>query len=191
MSSPTLHLRSAARPSPRCWSCPPEVTMHEISELIASQGAVLRYRRDHLDRAEDLGAATRQMLDELADGGGLGWISSPSTIHASAVGDDGSACSITMSAGYGSGAIAGGTGMWMNNSLGEAELNRRGFHGLPIGTRLPSNMAPTIAVRDDGAVLAVGSPGADRITTALQQVILAVSRGSTLQTGGRRPPDPC
>ncbi|MEJ2482626.1 MAG: gamma-glutamyltransferase, partial [Gemmatimonadota bacterium] len=35
-----------------------------------------------------------------------------------------------------------------------------------------SNMAPTIARRGDGAVLAVGSPGADRITTAILQTLL-------------------
>lgn len=150
-------------------------------QLIASQAAVLRYRRDHLDRAEDLGVETKALLDRLADGDHLGWISSPSTVHASAVGDDGSACSITMSAGYGSGVVAGSTGMWMNNSLGEAELNRRGFHTMEVGAHLPSNMAPTIAIRQDGAVLSVGSPGADRITTALQQVLLAIGSGRDLQ----------
>ena len=79
----------------------------------------------------------------------------------------GLACAITLSAGYGSGVIPPGTGMWMNNCLGEMELNRRGLAGAPPGTRLPSNMAPTVARRNDGTILAIGSPGADRITTAL------------------------
>jgi gamma-glutamyltranspeptidase/glutathione hydrolase len=57
--------------------------------------------------------------------------------------------------------------MWMNNCLGEIELNRRGLTGSAPGTRLPSNMAPTVARRNDGSILAIGSPGADRITTAL------------------------
>ncbi len=152
-----------------------------VEDLIRSQNDVLRYRRERLDSAENLEAATRALLDDLAEGGGLSWLSAPSTVHASAVGTDGSACSITMSAGYGSGVVAGRSGFWMNNSLGELELNRRGFHGLAVGTRLPSNMAPTIAIRDDGAVLAIGSPGADRITTALQQVLLGVISGRSLQ----------
>ena len=59
----------------------------------------------------------------------------------------------------------------MNNALGEPELNRLGLHALPPGTRLASNMSPTTARRDDGATLAIGSPGADRITTALMQVV--------------------
>ena len=59
----------------------------------------------------------------------------------------------------------------LNNCLGEPELNRLGLHVLAPGTRLASNMAPSVGRRDDGAALAVGSPGADRITTALMQVL--------------------
>jgi gamma-glutamyltranspeptidase/glutathione hydrolase len=64
-----------------------------------------------------------------------------------------------------------GTGLWLNNCLGEIELNRRGLDAGPPGARLPSNMTPAVA-RRDGAVLAVGSPGADRITTAMQQFLI-------------------
>jgi len=64
-----------------------------------------------------------------------------------------------------------GTGIWMNNTLGEAELNKRGFHTLAPGTRIPSNMTPTVGHGEDGSVIAIGSPGADRITTALLQTI--------------------
>jgi gamma-glutamyltranspeptidase/glutathione hydrolase len=55
--------------------------------------------------------------------------------------------------------------------MGELELNRRGLDAGPSGARLPSNMAPSVA-RNATAVLAVGSPGADRITTALQQFLI-------------------
>ena len=64
-----------------------------------------------------------------------------------------------------------GTGIWLNNCLGELELNRRGLAAAPVGARLPSNMAPSVA-RNDDTVLAIGSPGADRITTALHQFLL-------------------
>jgi gamma-glutamyltranspeptidase/glutathione hydrolase len=63
-----------------------------------------------------------------------------------------------------------GTGLWLNNCLGELELNRRGLLAGPPGARLPSNMAPTVA-RNSQRVLAAGSPGADRITTALHQFL--------------------
>ena len=76
-----------------------------------------------------------------------------------------------MSAGYGAGLTVPGTGMLLNNALGEPELNKRGLHRLVPGTRLASNMAPTTGRTADGRVLAIGSPGADRITTALMQVL--------------------
>jgi gamma-glutamyltranspeptidase/glutathione hydrolase len=64
-----------------------------------------------------------------------------------------------------------GTGLWLNNCVGELELNRRGPAAGPPGTRLPSNMCPLIARRGE-RVLAAGSPGADRITTALHQFLV-------------------
>ena len=46
-------------------------------------------------------------------------------------------------------------GIAMNNSLGEPELNPRGFLRGSIGERLPSNMAPTLAWDERGSTLAV------------------------------------
>ena len=113
---------------------------------------------------------------------------SSSTAHVSVVDSDGTACAITASAGYGSGATVPGTGLVLNNCLGEPELNRLGLHALAPGTRLASNMAPTTARHRDGARLAVGSPGADRITTALMQVLAAFClEGADLQSAIDRP----
>jgi gamma-glutamyltranspeptidase/glutathione hydrolase len=64
-----------------------------------------------------------------------------------------------------------GTGFYLNNCLGEMELHPAGYHGLVPGTRLTSNMAPTVA-RRNGSTLALGSPGASRITTAVSSVLL-------------------
>jgi gamma-glutamyltranspeptidase/glutathione hydrolase len=95
-----------------------------------------------------------------------------STCHTSAVDASGLACAITMSAGYGAGDMPPGTGIWLNNCVGELELNKRGMDVGPPGLRLPSNMAPTTARSADGPLLAIGSPGADRITTAILQVLV-------------------
>jgi gamma-glutamyltranspeptidase/glutathione hydrolase len=84
---------------------------------------------------------------------------------------------VTVSSGYGAGMIAEGTGIWLNNCLGEQELNPAGLYARPPGSRLLSNMAPTVGRRSDGATLAVGSPGADRITTALTQVLAGYISG--------------
>ncbi len=91
---------------------------------------------------------------------------SPSTISVAAMDSEGGAVAATFSAGYGSGVIPKGTGLLMNNGMGEVELNPGGPDIQKPGERLMSNMAPTIASHD-GRSVAVASPGADRITTAL------------------------
>ena len=103
---------------------------------------------------------------------GLSALQSPSTAHISAVDAEGNACAITMSSGYGAGICIPGTGILLNNSLGEVELNRRGLHasrsGHPPGLQhgADDRRAPR-----DGRALAIGSPGADRITSALMLVL--------------------
>lgn len=137
--------------------------------LIEVQSEVMRFRRDYLDRSEDLDRDVAQLLEQASRTPSA--LASPSTVHTSAADSDGLACAITASAGYGSGVMPPGTGIWMNNSLGEVELNKRGFHALQPGTRIPSNMAPTTGRGSNGAVLSIGSPGADRITTAILQSV--------------------
>lgn len=148
-----------------------DATTREGSRRLAEvQRAVLRHRSAHLDIATDRTAAVERLLAEAGDH--LRFLESPSTVNVSAVDNAGLACAITTSAGYGSGVMIPGTGLWLNNSLGEIELHPAdGLESLPAGARLPSNMAPTVARRSDGAVLAAGTPGASRITTALSQVL--------------------
>ncbi len=144
----------------------------EVAKYAAAQHAVFSFRRNVLDGNTDRFIGS-DMLLSLADAGDLSAIHrSPSTVHASAVDDNGLACSITASAGYGSGAVIPGTGFGLNNSLGELELTTEGLHVLPSGTRLLSNMAPTCARSPDGEILALGSPGADRITSAIASVLM-------------------
>ncbi|MEO9323222.1 gamma-glutamyltransferase [Nocardioides sp. C4-1] len=140
--------------------------------LVAAQRDVLGHRLEVLDHSRDLEADAAAYLQVSESG---------STAHVSTVDADGLGCSVTVSSGYGSGMIARGTGIWLNNCLGEQELNPRGLHGSPPGTRLLSNMAPTVARHDDGSTLAIGSPGADRITTAITQVLARFVAGTPLQ----------
>ena len=141
------------------------------ARLIAVQQACLNYRKRHLDLAADVGAAAETLLEAARQGALPGPWTSAATVHTSAVDDQGLGCAITASSGYGSGEMPAGTGLWLNNCLGELELNRRGLDAGPSGARLPSNMAPSVACRE-GQVLAVGSPGADRITTAMHQFLV-------------------
>ena len=142
-----------------------------LLQLIRSQRACLDFRQRYLDLADDVGSEAARLLESARDGSLLARWTSASTVHTSVVDDSGNGCAITASSGYGSGEMPDGTGLWLNNCLGEIELNRRGLDAGPPGQRLPSNMAPSVA-RRDGGVLAVGSPGADRITTAMQQFLI-------------------
>ena len=100
----------------------------------------------------------------------LSRIQSPNTMHLSVATGEGEMVSVTMSNGYGSGVTIPGTGITCNNSLGEPELNPKGFLGAALGERMVSNMAPSLAWHPDGRCLAFGTPGASRITTALAQM---------------------
>ncbi len=144
-------------------------TVEMAGRLIDVQTHVMRFRERYLDRSDELGTDIDRLL--MLANSAPSALASPSTVHTSAVDADGLACAITASAGYGSGVMPPGTGIWMNNSLGEVEINKRGFHALRPGTRIPSNMAPTCGRSDNGSVLSIGSPGADRITTAILQTL--------------------
>lgn len=146
-------------------------------DILRIQRAVLAYRLKVHDFSRDLDADGHALLASVERHGLAGLPTSASTAHVSAVDSDGLACAVTMSSGYGSGVTIPGTGLLLNNALGEPELNRLGLHALTPGTRLASNMAPTVARAADGRVLAVGSPGADRITTALMQVLAQLCLG--------------
>ena len=148
-----------------------EWNRNSLRQLIDSQRACLDFRAHTLDLADDLDAEVARLLSLARSGQLLTRWTSASTVHTSVVDSNGTGCAITASSGYGSGEMPAGTGLWLNNCLGEIELNRRGLDAGPIGARLPSNMTPSVA-RRDGSVLAVGSPGADRITTAMQQFLI-------------------
>jgi gamma-glutamyltranspeptidase/glutathione hydrolase len=155
-------------------------TTSDVEHMIRVQRAVLGHRLDVLDHTADLVAEAADYLDRV-DRDHVAVLESGSTAHVSAADRTGEACSVTFSSGYGSGMIAAGTGIWLNNCLGEQELNPLGLYGAAPGTRLLSNMAPTVARHDDGSILAIGSPGADRITTAIVQVLAGFTGGLSLQ----------
>jgi len=96
------------------------------------------------------------------------------TTHVAALDRDGLACSVTCSNGSSSGVVVPGTGIHLNNMLGEQDLNPLGFHRYPAGRRLPSMMAPTVVRRAGATELVLGSAGSNRIRSAILQTILRV-----------------
>ena len=95
-----------------------------------------------------------------------------STTHITAIDTDGNCASVTCSNGTGSGVIVPGTGIHVNNMLGEEDLNPLGFHRHAPGTRLPSMMSPTVVLGDDGLEAGLGSGGSNRIRSAILQTIV-------------------
>jgi gamma-glutamyltranspeptidase/glutathione hydrolase len=95
-----------------------------------------------------------------------------STTHISVVDAGGAAASVTCSNGTGSGIVVPGTGIHVNNMLGEEDLNPLGFHLTAPGRRLPSMMAPTVVLREGELEMALGSGGSNRIRSAILQAIL-------------------
>jgi gamma-glutamyltranspeptidase/glutathione hydrolase len=150
---------------------PPSAGGSRLARALAHLEATRR-APDVLGIAAALEAAARDVLAPASPNG------PGSTTHTSVVDADGWACSVTCSNGTGSGVSVPGTGIHLNNMLGEHDL----FVPRGVGERLASSMAPTV-VRHDGAVeFVVGSAGSSRIRSALLQVLVNVlDRGETPQ----------
>ncbi len=92
------------------------------------------------------------------------------TTHIAVVDGRGNAASLTASTGAGSGIIVPGTGIHLNNMLGEFDLAATG--GIPRpGVRFTSGMAPSLVLRDRRPRLVVGSAGSLRLRGAILQIV--------------------
>ncbi len=96
------------------------------------------------------------------------------TTHVSVADSEGNCASMTCSNGEGSGYIAPGTGVMLNNMMGEDDLHPNGFHSSPPGERVFSMMSPSLLLRGEKVELVIGSGGSKRIRTAISQVITQV-----------------
>jgi gamma-glutamyltranspeptidase/glutathione hydrolase len=122
-------------------------------------------------------ARTAQFVEGLGDVGFAQRLLSSrlgSTTHISVVDAFGRACAVTCTNGEGSGVVVPGTGIHVNNIMGEADLNPLGFHHAPPGRRMPSMMSPTVVMVGGEVQLALGSSGSNRIRSALLQTIVGV-----------------
>jgi gamma-glutamyltranspeptidase / glutathione hydrolase len=131
--------------------------------------------------ATDLDAVAERILagEWVGGHGGAGGPTDPtdrlgSTTHLAVIDSEGNCASVTCSNGTGSGVVVPGTGVHVNNMLGEEDLNPHGFHRIPPGRRVSSMMSPTLALRDGEVVLGVGSAGSNRIRSAILQTVVRV-----------------
>ncbi len=119
------------------------------ADLLTGEPLIDRYRREILGRLKV----------------------SRGTTHISVIDRAGRAASMTVSNGEGCGVVIPGTGVMLNNMLGEEDINPLGLQCWTPGERMSSMMAPTLVVYPDGRLVATGSGGSNRIRTALLQVI--------------------
>jgi gamma-glutamyltranspeptidase / glutathione hydrolase len=110
------------------------------------------------------------------------------TTHISVVDAEGNLAAMSLSNGEGCGTHLPGSGIMLNNMLGEEDLNRGGFHCWPTGSRLSSMMAPTLATSAEGSRFAIGSGGSNRIRTAVLQVLVNLLDGGMDMTAATEAP---
>jgi len=94
------------------------------------------------------------------------------TTHISVADAEGNIASMTASNGEGCSYVLPGTGVMMNNMLGEEDLNPGGFNRWKTGSRLASMMSPAVVELPDGTRFALGSGGSNRIRSAVTQVLV-------------------
>jgi gamma-glutamyltranspeptidase/glutathione hydrolase len=124
-----------------------------------------------------IGAAMRTQ-DEAREGsfasdlyrGGLARRLLTGTTHISVVDRNGDAASVSSSLGSGSGVVVPGTGIHLNNMLGEFDL----VGATKPGVRLTSMMAPSVVLAGERPRLVIGSAGSARLRGAIMQVIVNV-----------------
>jgi gamma-glutamyltranspeptidase/glutathione hydrolase len=96
------------------------------------------------------------------------------TTHISVADAEGNVASMTCSNGEGSGYFVPGTGIMLNNMMGEDDLHPGGFHSSPPGQRVSSMMSPSLLLKDNDVAMVIGSGGSKRIRTAITQVISSI-----------------
>ncbi len=142
-------------------------------QLVAAMDAANRARGEEFAEALYEEGLSGALLDpaalDLKAGDLLG-----STTHISVLDGEGMCAAVTCSNGSGSGVLVPGTGVILNNMLGEEDLNPLGFHAIAPGRRVPSMMAPSVVLRDGEIELGLGSAGSNRIRSAILQTIVRV-----------------
>jgi gamma-glutamyltranspeptidase / glutathione hydrolase len=109
------------------------------------------------------------------------------TTHIAVVDGRGNAASLTASTGSGSGVVVPGTGIQLNNMLGEFDLAATGRVPKP-GVRFTSGMAPSLVLRDRRPRLVVGSAGSLRLRGAIFQIVVnVVAHGMGVEEAIDRP----
>jgi gamma-glutamyltranspeptidase/glutathione hydrolase len=150
-----------------------------VARIAAALRSANAQRTPAFERSLYRGGAVRHVLAAAAGGqvahaASATWLpGAPWTTHISVLDADGNAASLTCSTGCGSGVVVPGTGVHLNNMLGETDLHVGSLRQVP-GMRQTSMMAPSLVLARGGEVeLVLGSSGSARIRSAIVQVVAA------------------
>ncbi len=156
-----------------------------VDETVAAMGAAQDSRGERFQEGlyedgfadlfldpEQLDETASRLRESLGGGDAAPGDALGSTTHLAVLDSQGMCASVTCSNGSGSGVVVPGTGVHLNNMLGEQDLNPHGFHLTRAGRRMPSMMAPTVVMRDAEVIAGLGSAGSNRIRSAILQTVL-------------------
>lgn len=154
-----------------------------IHALASAQALTQRLRRDgRLDHADWAAALEPETLGRFAELMRETAVFTRGTTQISVADVEGNLASLTLSNGEGCGYVLPGTGIMLNNMLGEEDVNPQGFHRWPLDRRISSMMAPTLVALPDGRWVVTGSSGSNRIRSAILQVVTnLVDFGSSVE----------
>jgi gamma-glutamyltranspeptidase/glutathione hydrolase len=149
---------------------------HALNLLRGMRAASVARHRYHLESGLErekmeqlLGEET---VREWQRGLQLNALFSRGTTHISVADRAGNIASLTASNGEGCAYVLPGSGIMLNNMLGEEDLNFGGFHRWTENARLASMMSPAVAELADGTRIALGTGGSNRIRSAITQVLI-------------------
>jgi gamma-glutamyltranspeptidase/glutathione hydrolase len=141
--------------------------------------------------AEAIDTLARVMREQLVAPAGRGLLRAlelkavvRGTTHISVIDGKGNAVALTASTGAGSGIVVPGTGIHMNNMIGEFDIARTP----KAGKRLSSGMSPSVVLREGSPHLVVGSAGSLRLRGAVMQIVVnVVAHGLSVEEAIERP----
>lgn len=175
--------------SPLCFSY--QDFQIEINPLPSLGGPLIRHtleyvekRKSSLSSPDDLVHLVQAFLAsekhrEQFEGPGF----SRGTTHLSVLDREGNIASMTTSNGEGCGHMIPGTGVMLNNMLGEEDLFDARHAEQFVGRRLNSMMAPALVRKNGNPYWVLGSGGSKRIRSALVQVLIRlINEGQTLES---------
>ena len=134
------------------------------AEAIDALARVMREQAHARVNARVVSGGLARALEERAA------VVSRGTTHISVIDGKGNAVALTASTGAGSGVVVPGTGIHINNMIGEFDLAKPPRPG----GRLRSMMSPSVVLRDGSPHLVVGSAGSLRLRGAVMQIVVNV-----------------